>query len=84
MSRETLRAYRVTAALKLRSCADDSGLRESDVKHYRKRAEFHDEMVAVVDSLPQPLHPHNDGLDEYRHVGELDPAQRLALAKGDK
>ena len=35
---------------------------------------------------PEPLHPHNDGLDEYRqpvHVGELDPAQRLALARGE-
>ena len=34
-----------------------------------------------------PLHPHNDGLDEYRqpvHVGELDPAQRLSLARGEK
>jgi len=34
----------------------------------------------------EPLHPHNDGLDEYRqpvHVGELDPAQRLALARGE-
>lgn len=37
--------------------------------------------------IKQPLHPHNDGLDEYRqpvHVGELDPAQRLALERGEK
>lgn len=36
---------------------------------------------------PEPLHRDNDGLDEYRqpvHVGELDPAQRLALARGEK
>lgn len=35
----------------------------------------------------EPLHPHNDGLDEYREpvrVGELDPAQRLALARSEK
>lgn len=41
--------------------------------------------IAIHDS--EPLHPHNDGLDEYRqpvHVGELDPAQRSALATGGK
>jgi len=39
-----------------------------------------------VAPVVEPLHPHNDGLDEYRqpvHVGELDPAQRLALARGE-
>lgn len=83
MSRQELRAYHVGMAKRLRGHANASGLRDSDVEHYRKLAEFHDEMVATIDSLPEPLHRDNDGLDEYRHVGELDPAQRLALARGE-
>lgn len=63
MSREELRTYHVEAAIKLRSYADDQGLRQSDVKHYRKRAEFHDQCVSTIDGM---LHPHNDGLDDYR------------------
>ncbi|MNY12369.1 hypothetical protein D3C86_1454460 [compost metagenome] len=51
MTREELKAYHVEAAAKLRSYADDSGLRESDTKHYTKRAAFHDECVAVIDSI---------------------------------
>lgn len=65
MNREALRAYHVEAAAKLRSYANDDGLRDSDVKHYRKRAEFHDDCVATIDAM-QPLHDHNDGLDDYR------------------
>jgi hypothetical protein len=57
MTREELKAYHVEAAAKLRSYADDSGLRESDVKHYTKRAAFHDECVAVIDTLLTPLEP---------------------------
>jgi hypothetical protein len=56
MTREELRAYHVEAATKLRSYAADSGLRESNTKHYTKRAVFHDECVAVIDALLTPLH----------------------------
>lgn len=49
MSKEQLRGYHVTAVLKLNSYADDSDLRESDVKHYRKRAAFHQTMVETID-----------------------------------
>lgn len=55
MTREELKAYHVEAAAKLRSYADDSGLRESDVKHYTNRAAFHDECVAVIDSSAEEL-----------------------------
>lgn len=42
--------------------------------------------ICAFEMTHEPLHPHNDGLDEYRqpvYVGELDPAQRLALARGE-
>lgn len=46
-----LREYHAKAVKDLEHYADDSGLRESDVKHYRKRAEFHAKQVALIDSL---------------------------------
>lgn len=46
-----LREYHANAVKDLEHYADDSGLRESDVKHYRKRAEFHRQQVALLDSL---------------------------------
>ncbi|MCP2076380.1 UNVERIFIED_ORG: hypothetical protein J2Y77_005816 [Pseudomonas lini] len=46
-----LREYHADAVTRLNHYADDSGLRESDVKHYRKRAEFHTKQVALIDSL---------------------------------
>lgn len=46
-----LREYHARAARELEHYADDSGLRESDVKHYRKRAEFHRRQVKLLDSL---------------------------------
>lgn len=46
-----LREYHAKAARDLEHYADDSGLRESDVKHYRKRAEFHRRQVELIDSL---------------------------------
>lgn len=67
---ETLRAYHADAEQRLRSYADDSGLRPSDVKHYTKRAEFHAAMVKEIDRLAAQQHPHNDGLDEYRGAPE--------------
>lgn len=46
-----LREYHANAANDLEHYADDSGLRESDVKHYRKRAEFHRRQLELIDSL---------------------------------
>jgi len=51
-----LREYHADAVKQLNHYADDSGLRESDVKHYRKRAEFHARQVALIDSL-NPIKP---------------------------
>jgi hypothetical protein len=44
-----LREYHANAVKNLTHYADDSGLRESDVKHYRKRAAFHQTMVDTID-----------------------------------
>jgi hypothetical protein len=44
-----LREYHAKAESNLKSYADDSGLRDSDVKHYIKRANFHASMVALID-----------------------------------
>lgn len=46
-----LREYHAKAVKELEHYADDSGLRESDVKHYRKRAEFHRRQVELLDGL---------------------------------
>jgi hypothetical protein len=46
-----LRDYHANAVTDLENYADDSGLRESDVKHYRKRANFHRKQVELIDSL---------------------------------
>ena len=46
-----LREYHVKAAGELKAYADDSGMRESDVKHYRKRAAVHEAFVAVIDRV---------------------------------
>lgn len=46
-----LRDYHVKAIGNLKSYADDSGLRDSDVKHYTKRARFHENLVALIDKV---------------------------------
>lgn len=46
-----LREYHAKAARELKAYADDSGLRDSDVKHYLKRAAVHEEFVAVIDEV---------------------------------
>ena len=46
-----LREYHVKAAGELKAYADDSGMRESEVKHYRKRAAVHEVFVAVIDRV---------------------------------
>jgi hypothetical protein len=46
-----LREYHVKASRELTAYADDSGMRESDVKHYRKRAAVHQAFVADIDGL---------------------------------
>lgn len=46
-----LREYHAKAARELEHYADDSGLRESDVKHYRKKAAFHAKQVELLDDL---------------------------------
>lgn len=76
MSLETLREYHVEAARKLRGYADDPVLRGSDVKHYNKAAEVHEAFVADLDELAA-----QESLVQFR---DLDPAQRLALARGEK
>lgn len=48
---EALRDFHLDAATRLRAYADDDGLRESDVKHYNKRADVyaaHAETVTEV------------------------------------
>jgi len=46
-----LRAYHANAVLNLTSYADDSGIRDSDVRHYRKRADLHTAHVVTIDAL---------------------------------
>jgi hypothetical protein len=46
-----LREYHAKAISNLKSYADDDGLRDSDIKHYTKRAAFHEEMVALIDKV---------------------------------
>lgn len=53
---QQVKDYHVEAAKKLIAYADDSGLRESDVKHYRKRAEAHLEMVDQLNAVTQALY----------------------------
>jgi hypothetical protein len=48
-----LREYHAKAISNLKSYADDEGLRDSDVKHYTKRAAFHEEMVALIDKVKE-------------------------------
>ena len=48
-----LREYHAKAISNLKSYADDAGLRDSDVKHYTKRADFHASMVALIDKLKE-------------------------------
>jgi hypothetical protein len=48
-----LREYHVKAISNLKSYADDSGLRDSDIKHYTKRAAFHENMVALIDKVKE-------------------------------
>lgn len=48
-----LREYHAKAVGNLKSYADDAGLRDSDVKHYFKRAAFHAEMVALIDKVKE-------------------------------
>ncbi len=56
MTKEELKAYHVEAARKMHNYAEDDRLRPSDVKHYSKRAEFHEECVALIDSLFEPFY----------------------------
>ena len=46
-----LRAYHANAVTNLKSYAEDSGLRHSDVKHYLKRADLHAAHVVTIDAL---------------------------------
>lgn len=48
-----LREYHTKAVSNLKSYADDAGLRDSDIKHYTKRAAFHEEMVALIDKVKE-------------------------------
>lgn len=48
---EHLWAYHANAVTSLTHYADDSGLRDSDVKHYRKRADLHAAHVVTIDAL---------------------------------
>ena len=48
-----LREYHAKAISNLKSYADDAGLRDSDTKHYTKRAAFHEEMVALIDKVKE-------------------------------
>lgn len=48
-----LRDYHVQAVSNLKSYADDAGLRDSDFKHYTKRAEFHSAMVELIDKVKE-------------------------------
>jgi hypothetical protein len=49
-----LREYHAKAISNLKSYADDECLRDSDVKHYTKRAEFHERMVELIDKVKEP------------------------------
>jgi hypothetical protein len=51
VERAQLREYHANAVKNLAKYADDSDLRESDVKHYRKRAAFHQTMVETIDQV---------------------------------
>lgn len=53
MELSELREYHATASRNLKSYADDEGLRGSDVKHYTKRAEFHDRAIALLDRVKE-------------------------------
>ena len=46
-----LRAYHANAVTNLKSYAEDSGLRHSDVKHYIKSADLHAAHVVTIDAL---------------------------------
>lgn len=59
---KVLREYHASAMSSLIHYADDSGLRPSDVKHYRKKADIHAAHIATLDSLIAMSNP----LDEYR------------------
>ena len=48
-----LREYHAKAVSNLKSYAEDDGLRDSDTKHYTKRAAFHEEMVALIDKVKE-------------------------------
>lgn len=48
-----VRAYHAEAQARLLSYANDDGLRPSDTKHYRKRAEFHGELIAKIDKVKE-------------------------------
>lgn len=48
-----LREYHAKAISNLKSYADDEGLRDSDVKHYTKRADFHAAMVELIDKVKE-------------------------------
>lgn len=74
MSIEELRTYHVEAARKMHNYAEDDRLRPSDVKHYSKRAEFHEGCVVVIDSLTPP--------SRQIDLGQIDLSQRLDLARG--
>lgn len=46
-----LRAYHANAVTNLTMYADDSGLRDSDIRYYRKRADIHSVHVVTIDAL---------------------------------
>ena len=48
-----LREYHAKAVYNLKGYADDAGLRDSDIKHYTKRAAFHEGMVALIDKVKE-------------------------------
>lgn len=48
---QALRLYHSDAVERLKAYADDAGLRDSDVKHYGKRADIHALHVDTIDQL---------------------------------
>ncbi len=48
---QALRLYHLDAVTRLKDYADDSGLRDSDAKHYTKRADLHQAHVDTLDQL---------------------------------
>lgn len=53
---QALRQYHADAVERLKDYADDAGLRDSDIKHYGKRADIHALHVDTIDQLLGIIH----------------------------